>query len=436
MPVNENDLKQLAVKVNLGSGCLYQPATKDYTYVLTVRHNVATQGTNLKMPSIKVSRSEGIPFEYVVDPNDVFLHPDVNIDLAILKIPYTEIVAVVHHAKASRNDRLRIWGFPDIKAGQVDQSGTFLMTADISNAMQFQAIGDMAFSTTDFSSAENVIGFSGSGVFDEHSSRPMLKGIMPALEAPGGAHNRLNVYHISALEAIISANGLMAMTPFCLLSFESYIVDCFGAYPDEIQGLLSEKSNELLLHFNPFSISESVKEKLFIPYSIDYASHLLKAELWKGWLSLLTFLWIVDSSNMEVGQVVQLLHGPEKIHIRYFHSEDPRMSNIVHKILIDAYESIEPRDNIVVYSDVNPKGPKYFTEEKLCKMIINVCSPNKTLLQKNDIDISNPGSIKPISIMHLEHLGDEIACTPFESSFANFEASVKEKILTYLLRKQ
>lgn len=435
MAVNENALRQLAVKVNSGSGCLYQPATKDYTYVLTVRHNVAKRATFEKMASITVSRAEGVPFTYNLDHQDVLLHPDVNIDLALLKIPYTEISAVVHHAKAQREDRLRIWGFPNIKQDQADPSGTFLMTADIADANQFQVIGEMPFSTTDHTSAENVIGFSGSGIFDERSNRPMLKGIMPALDAPGGAHNRLNVYHISAFEAIISENALMDMRPFCLLSFETYLEGCFSAYPDDIQDLLILKSNEILQHFNPFAISESIKEKLFIPYSLDYASHLLKVELWKGWLSLLAFLWIVDNIGMEVGEVVKLLHGPDRIHIRYYHSENPKMSDIVHKILIDAYNGIEPGDNIVVYSDVYPKGAKYFTEEKLSKMIINVCNVNKKILRNNDIDISDPGSIKPISIMHLEHLGDEIADVPLDASFPLFEASVKEKILTYLLRK-
>lgn len=434
MPVNEQSLRKLSVKVNAGSGCLYQPGTRDYSYVLTVRHNVAEENTHEKFATTSISQP-GSTLEYTITAEDVFLHPDVNVDLAIVKIPYIEIGTNIYFSRENRGERLRLFGFPDIKSQEADPVGSLFLTADITTVNAFDVIGEQDFSNYDLSAAATMVGFSGSGIFDENSEVPLLKGIMPRLDAIGGSHNRLKVYHISTFDEIISANGLTNMTPYCLLSFDHYATECFSLYSDELQSVLKKKSAELQKTFNPFAIQDKLKEKLFIPYSAEYADHLLKVELWNGWLTLLCFLWMVDDKEIEIDDVIKLLNGDESIHVRYFHSSNSRMPDIIQQILTDAYETLDPRDNIIVSSDKLPLGQKCFTSEELNKVIINVCAASKAIHSRTSIDIGDPASVKPISVIHLNHFQDQIADIQLLTSVKAFEESIKSKILTYLMRK-
>lgn len=435
MPVNEEALKALTVKVNEGSGCIFRPATKEYYYVLTVRHNVAQKGTEDKMDIINVSQQEPIPFNINVEPENVFLHPDLDVDLALIKILGIPPEVRINYSIAQRNDRLRVYGFPDILENRKNGIGSFLLTADISDKEMFEATGDPSFSTNEFSSAQNIIGLSGSGIFDEESEIPLLKGVMPELTGAGGVYNKLNIYHIHMFNALIEHHSLMKLIPYQLLSFNTYHQKSFEAFPEVIQTLLVEKANELGKIFHPLIISQNIKDKLFIPYSTSYTSRLMQENLWQGWLKILCFIWLCDENLVEVNEVIKLLSEDKPIHIRYFHTQEKTMASIVEKILYDTYDQIEPNDNIIVSSDIHPLGRRHFFDTDLVGIVNDVCNGNPVLRRKTEIDITSPSSVKSISIMHLSCMEDAIAEVRYLTSNAQFEQSARTAILNYLKTK-
>lgn len=435
MPVNEEALKKLTVKVNEGSGCIFRPSTKEFYYVLTVRHNVAQKGTEDKMDIINVSQQAPMPLDINVDPENVFLHPDLDVDLALIKINGTPPEVSVNYGIAQRKDQLRVYGFPDIMENRKNPIGSFLLTADISSNEMFEATGEPSFSTNEFSAAENIIGLSGSGIFDEESEIPLLKGIMPELTGAGGVYNKLNIYHIHMFDALIEHHSLLKLIPYQLLSFDTYHQKSFEAFPDVIQTLLIEKANELGKIFHPLVISENIKGKLFIPYSTSYASHLMQEKLWQGWLKILCFIWLCDENLLEVNEVIKLLSGDKEIHVRYFHTREKQMASIVEKILHDTYDQIEPNDNIIVSSDIYPLGRKHFSDIDLVGIVRDVCNANPVLRRKTEIDITSPSSVKSMSIIHLSCMEDALAEVRYETSNAQFEQSARKAILNYLKTK-
>lgn len=435
MPVNEEALKTLTVKVNEGSGCIFRPATNEYYYVLTVRHNVAQKGTDEKMDIINVSQEEPIPFNINVKPENVFLHPDLGVDLALIKILDAPPEVRINYSIAQRKDQLRVYGFPDILEKRKNRIGSFLLTADISDKEMFEATGVPSFSTNEFSAAENIIGLSGSGIFDEESEIPLLKGIMPELTGAGGVYNKLNIYHIHMFDALIEHHNLMKLIPYQLLSFDIYHHKSFEAFPDVIQTLLVEKAIEMGRFFHPLIISENIKDKLFIPYSTSYTSHLMQEKLWQGWLKILCFIWLCDENLVEVNEVIKLLSEGKPIHIRYFHTQEKNMASIVEKILHDTYDQIEPNDNIIVSSDIHLLGRKHFFDTDLVGIVNDVCHGNTVLRRKTEIDITSPSSVKSISIMHLSCMEEALAEVRYLTSNAQFEQSARTAILNYLKTK-
>lgn len=80
-------LNEFSVKVNKGSGCLIQPLTDKYSYVLTARHLIK----DISKDRIKITRqllSNGKVIEESIKVIDVFHHSDVNKDASIIKIEF------------------------------------------------------------------------------------------------------------------------------------------------------------------------------------------------------------------------------------------------------------------------------------------------------------------------------------------------------------
>ncbi len=90
MATIEDQLRFYAVKVNEGSGCLFQPDSKEYTYVLTVKHNLEIENSVgekelIALNDIKIYRGN-VDGERISDIIAFELHE--TLDLALIVIPY------------------------------------------------------------------------------------------------------------------------------------------------------------------------------------------------------------------------------------------------------------------------------------------------------------------------------------------------------------
>lgn len=431
MPVHESFVRKLSVVVNEGSGCLFQPATQEYTYVLTVKHNVAEEESGILFDNIKIIKF--YPQVASLTPIKTYLHP--TLDLALIKVPYQkELNFPIFFNKPQRNDRLRIAGYPSYKReGDDDWLQTILARADIdTNDSQYEVIGEQPFFTAEKTPQETIIGFSGSGLFDESSELPVLKGMMPSLVSAGGEHNRLNVLNIHCFNEIIIREGLLPILPKCLINFEDYSNASFTKFADEVQFLLEQVFKERGHTISPFQIIEVLKRKLFLPFKDNYKDHVIDFELWKGWLVLLSFLWIIGDDKVKVNEVIKVLANEQEIMLRYFHAEgDKRMSDFLEFILNDVYSEINANENIIIHSSPPPLH-KHYTQEQLSRMLRNICAADFRVRMKNEIDIDNPNSVKPINIFHLTYMEEGISSVDFLGDLKLFREAIKQKLLTIL----
>ena len=83
-----------SVKVGAGSGCLFQPTSESYTYVLTARHVV--EGANVTQVQRELIGENGaIQIESIDIIGQPYFHPNKEVDAAILKVSFVKTLPVV-----------------------------------------------------------------------------------------------------------------------------------------------------------------------------------------------------------------------------------------------------------------------------------------------------------------------------------------------------
>src|ERR1700733_8317400 len=129
MPTIDQKLRYYAVKVNRGSGCIFQPDTIEYTYVLTVKHNIQKADHSLCSANeitIQSGNLEGEPIAIVgVYPHD-------NLDIAVIVVEYIgNRDYYLSQARPKRNEQVRVFGYPDYLQRTAVKVTGILCTCDL-----------------------------------------------------------------------------------------------------------------------------------------------------------------------------------------------------------------------------------------------------------------------------------------------------------------
>jgi len=111
-------LPKFTVKVEGGSGCLFQPIDDGYSYVLTAKHVIS--GNNQPTITRQTLDDNGLLVnETLVIIGTPFLHQDINKDAAIIKVAKTEgIDSLLRDDLTSENkDGYYLCGHPNSRIG-------------------------------------------------------------------------------------------------------------------------------------------------------------------------------------------------------------------------------------------------------------------------------------------------------------------------------
>jgi hypothetical protein len=105
-----------SVKVGGGSGCLFQPTSESYTYVLTARHVV--EGANVTQVQRELIGEDGVIHIESMDViGEPYYHANEGIDAAILKVPF--ISQLPKHLRIdnlfNKTEDYYLCGFPDVR---------------------------------------------------------------------------------------------------------------------------------------------------------------------------------------------------------------------------------------------------------------------------------------------------------------------------------
>lgn len=402
MPTIEEQLRHFAVKVNNGSGCIFQPDSKEYTYVLTVKHNLEVTNVLIPIEDIKIYRGnvDGEPI-----PNIISYEVHDTLDLALIVIPYIgETETFLTHSISTKDESLFIYGYPSRLNANVEKRENVRCLCDMQreDLLSTEIRTEQAQYTWEINSQKSLIGFSGCGVFAEVNGALVLKGIFPELKDPSGANNKLISIYISNFNSIADKLGRKHLVSSDLLSFNSYSTKAFKRVNPGLKGVFSPHIEQILLNrgFSPIAIAERNKDKLTLPLSKNYTDSLSQSKLWEAWLELLTFL------NIAIPELQDLESYCSKVPL-YFSANENHIKRLIRLFLYDNdLRSEIKRDSLIAFSSIETSGGKEFLGKEEVKKI--VASLDRPDFFNDRMMIGSATQVPTFSCIHVDHFSTKI----------------------------
>jgi hypothetical protein len=425
----EDQLKHFAVKVNNGSGCIFQPDTTEYTYILTVRHNIEkVEGkpevrTLLTADKIQVIR-EAAGHDQPLIIKDVIVHPKE--DIAIIIVNYIGKVAYeLTHARPEREEKLKIYGYPRMAANAAVRSTDVPCQCNLEHVagVSYEILTDVPAHTFNKGAAQNITGFSGSGVFYIAGDRLILKGVFPELHNPEGALNKLLVFYTELFNELAVSKDYAAMVTEGLKSFSSHRKDALNSLSTQLKNSVrSHMDNIAGSAITPAAVAERFKGNLQVPYHASYPNIINNPKLWKSWIELLTYL-DVATDNPDYSLDVFLRN------IRLYYSPDRLIiDKMIQDFLTDSLsmDSIE-NNSIVVFSGEQPSAKKYLDKQTIKEIVRSIYDVGDENLQ-----VDHPDEIKDFCCLDIAHFADKIAGIKTSLSSAEIKELIKTEVLKIL----
>jgi hypothetical protein len=291
-----NRFRALTVKVNNGSGCLFQPFTTDYSYVLTARHIIK----DLSIDAIKIEQQIGkepVILE-LIEPPYYDESDNARDGAAIIKIKKndTEEILPVYNKelKYDASHIYKLCGYP-LKRRNDDDSyrsnEVELKEEKLNNFVEAEIHGRPVF--------REVEGMSGGGILRESGSNIELIGIQSEMAAKDEDEilGRINFIPLDSFCELIEKKGLSPLMPSYLACF-SHLKDLIfplnNLVPNYIslkEYLLNHVKSKLCESIFPYQVLEEYKERLLI--SGHSSENLFNKHLW------ITFLEFIVINLME-----------------------------------------------------------------------------------------------------------------------------------------
>jgi len=265
-------LQCVTVKVDGGSGCLFQPIDNTYSYVLTAKHVINGNDTPLIMRQTINENGELIneTLEIIGIP---FNHVDINKDASIIKVKkVVEVESILRDELFSDNrENYYLCGHPNSRQG--DAYSFRENKLSIENIKQYGYIEAKLEIPAIYS---EVVGQSGGGIVKIEESCFLLAGIQKKMAVPDGKETlgRIEFMPLSFFDEIIieNAQSLSPLYPPYIGSFERLINEIFplsGIQVVEqkktlIQNELKIIAKGLCTDFTPKLILDLYKDSLLV----------------------------------------------------------------------------------------------------------------------------------------------------------------------------
>ncbi len=405
-----NLLPKYTVKVDGGSGCLFQPINDEYSYVLTAKHVISDNNSpsiirqNLDENGTLIEES----LEIIGEP---FRHSDKNKDAVIIKVKKIELTeALLRDDLLNENkDGYFLCGHPNSRRNQNDSfrlDEISILQPKEHNYIESKSKQPIIYT--------EVIGQSGGGILKVEDSCILIAGIQSRMAAEDGKETlgRLVFMPLSFYDDIILENEdqLCKLFPPYIGSFERLLNDIFPLpyleyKKDIIQNELKRISKDLCEDFAPNSILEIFKDE-FLVKGTDKTINIHK-KLWASFLEFLTYNQLHSEKKLKLEDLKEL-HKKRKLFI----IDTNRWTKKINEIYSSNLSDIENGGSIVVCAtnEDNPTRVEYSKEE--LKLLIP--------------DISNPIDPKNIS---------NTVNNPFEElklvNIFKFQDSIIKNILKY-----
>lgn len=403
----EHALNEHTIRVNNGTGCIFQPATTEFSYVLTARHNLKKEdkASYDEYPIIKNSNNKTIK---VIES---IIHDYPQIDIAVHKIEFQNISSKCLPSTPKQDLSVYIYGYPKFLKKQdrpnkaTDLNGTVGIQPDPYGIYAHEINFTPNLSGRDNKANENVLDFSGSGVFEkEHNGILKLKGIYARLLDSDGALGKGLFYTLEIFNVLLKSNGWLELEPNYMTSFEFLKEEAFklnigaiseGNLMDTQDSLRTKTSGIIESQITPKYIKGLFKEKLLIDERQQ--GSIFDKKLWKAWLELLTILNITHDNPEYAKNLVEIFDSHR---LKYLDCKDD-WTNHLPEIYHSNYKGIKKNGSIIIESSSISRETKSLERGKIPKNIGRVYHLAKVQTDSNN----NPQS--DFNIYHMDYIREQ-----------------------------
>lgn len=415
---------------NRGSGCLYQPNSEDYSYVLTAKHCLKGkkgEEKDFEIEAIKVTGSEELNGGSQLRVIDYLLNEQ--LDIAIIIVEYVSNCPKYQIANPDEQYPSELNGYPDFTGGE-RKSLTCQIHEWSPNKPNFEVIVNNGQLSSYRNCETNLVeGFSGSGVFNVIGSGTFsLIGIFVAFKANSGAYQSLVVIRAEEFNMLLEGTSREYLLPSYLASFIDHIDPAFEIRTETIAMVLTKKAREIK-GVTPIAIKELFNEKLVLPYG---KVHLNEKNLWIGWITLLTYLYI-ESGNANLQKMLVRDKKGQRQDVKLFYVNNNKRIEDLFKLIMcdkDIYNDIGLNDCIVVNHEGNSGEVVRLSEKMRSKIVTNIGIPNLKYMHEvpKVPNIDQHVISKNISLIHVDCFIDEFKKLVDIDDFDELEECLKISI--------
>ncbi|MCU0350962.1 MAG: hypothetical protein MUF43_09075 [Flavobacterium sp.] len=310
-------LPKYTVKVEEGSGCLFQPINDEYSYVLTAKHVI-------------LGNNQPIIIRQTLDENDnlinetlnvigtPFIHPNGDKDAAIVKVQKVEGFEPLLRDDLSSGNRngYFLCGHPN---SRVNNAYSFR-----DNKLEIQNRKPHGYFEAELNRVANrdeIVGQSGGGIIKIEESCFLLAGIQKQMSAPDGVEQlgRIDFMPLSFFDEIIkeNQNDLSKLFPPYIGSFDRLLNEIFPlpnmtVKKELIQNELIRIAAQLCDDFSPTTILEMFGEHFLIHGTEK--SIIYHKKLWLSFLEILSINQLHSINRITLNDLKEL-HKRRKLFI-------------------------------------------------------------------------------------------------------------------------
>lgn len=419
--------KHLSVKIKCldfnGSGCIFQPFSTEYTYVLTAKHCLKGSGERIQ----EYQESDILIKNYVngienqLEVIKVYEHP--TLDFAIIKVNYFELPFKTFISNPRLNYPLGLYGFPGIfKTQSLDDARQRLICELVDKKEVYIEFKPHKTDSYTHEAASNIKGFSGSGLYLEHENELFLTGIFTELKDSYATFDILKAVKISEVNKMLVEKKLPGLLPKDLASFKEHIELAFEVLDGKSKSYLKRVASSLS-EISPKDLADKINKRLFLPYNDRYELEVYESKIWEGWIALLTYLYInLGDSKIDIFLNKVMQEYPLE-NIRLFYTEKTTLQRCIMALCdIDTYDELKSGDLVIINNKRTPPI-KHMSTEKIRTNILQSIDGN-LLFEKKGYDITDPNYYKDIRCIHLELFMEEFAKHEDLENFSEAEEAV------------
>jgi hypothetical protein len=276
-----------------GTGCLFQPSSEEYTYVLTAKHlfqnNDKTEIQTKINEHLLITRSLNTD---KLNPLDLYHHEE--LDLTIVKVDLINgLDDLIYSFEIPQHPtKVALFGYPKHRNNQDNgiedkflPDNTVIQYRDNIKKVEIQPI--------QLQDQELIIGFSGCGVFETKPNSVRLVGIEVSMaDEDQDAEGRMLFIPLNEFKSIIENNNLAELIPLCKSNFK-YVVDksfrqiSNTAALSITKRILKTLAEESIIDFiTPNDVVDiiDIKKALINEECLSYLDHV---SFWTIWLEFL-----------------------------------------------------------------------------------------------------------------------------------------------------